>query len=136
MGMGRAKKTKRFLSEKKLMQKYEFQVVDAVGEYELLALSFDGSRPAFTQSAKAHSIEDETLTIYYGLQCPYIPNCIEQVEACCNDNNVPLRLVAVDSLEKAKTLPCIFNNWAVFYKWKFETVHLLTAGYLKKLLGM
>jgi hypothetical protein len=42
--------------------------------------------------------------------------------------------MAVDTLEKAKSVPCVFNNWAVFYGGKFETVHLLNEGYLKKLL--
>jgi N-acetylglutamate synthase-like GNAT family acetyltransferase len=127
-------KKKPFLSEKKFLQKFGFETVDNVGEYELLALSFDGSKPQFAESAKKQTISSETLTIYYGLQCPYIPNCIEQVEAYCQSNNVPLNLIKVDTLEKAKELPCIFNNWAVFYGGKFETVHLLNEGYLKKLL--
>ena len=27
---------------------------------------------------------------------------------------------------------CVFNNWAVFHNGKFETVHLLNEGSLKK----
>jgi len=27
----------------------------------------------------------------------------------------------VDTLQKAKELPCVFNNWGVFYKGKFQT---------------
>lgn len=46
-----------------------------------------------------------------------------------------MELIAVDTLEKAKNLPCVFNNWAVFYRKKFETVHLLNEGYLKKMLS-
>ena len=45
-------------------------------------------------------------------------------------------MIEVDTLEKAKQLPCIFNNWAVFYNGKFETVHLLNEGLLKKLLQL
>lgn len=33
-----------------------------------------------------------------------------------------------------KQVPCVFNNWAVFYKGKFETVHLLNEGLLRKML--
>ena len=43
-------------------------------------------------------------------------------------------LVEVDTLEKAKAVPCVFNNWAVFYKGKLMTLHLLNEGYLKKML--
>lgn len=130
-------KKKPFLSDKKYMQKFGFQKVDCIGEdYELLALSFDGTKPQFADSAKVGVIGDNDLTIYYTNQCPYIPNCIEQIESYCNENNIPLKLIPVDTLQKAKSLPCVFNNWAVFYKGKFETIHLLNEGYLKKLLGI
>ncbi|MBX4265536.1 GNAT family N-acetyltransferase [Clostridium estertheticum] len=130
-----SKKKKPFLSEKKFMQKFGFETVDTIdGEYELLALSFDGSNPQFAPTAKTQRIDSETLTIYYGLQCPYIPNCIKQIEAYCKTNDIPIELIAIDSLEKSKKLPCVFNNWAVFYKGKFETLHLLNDGYLKKML--
>lgn len=131
-----AKKKKPFLSEKAFLQKQGFVVADSVGEYELLARSFDGTMPAFAQGAKAQSIPGHELTIYYGLQCPYIPDCVRQVEQFCRENGIPLRLIPVDSLEKAKAVPGVFNNWAVFYRGNFETVHLLNEGYLKKLLGI
>ena len=119
------------------MLKYGFKVVDTIhDEYELLALSFDGSQPQFTTDARKQTIENKELTIYYGVQCPYIPNCIEQIYNYCENNQVPLQLIEVDTLEKAKHLPCIFNNWAVFYNGKFETVHLLNEGLLKKLLQL
>lgn len=130
-----SKKKKPFLSDKKFMVKYGFKTVDTIGDgYELLALSFDGSLPHFTKEAKEEKIDSEKLTIYYGMQCPYIPNCIKEVEKYCTENGIPLDLIKVDSLEKAKSVPGVFNNWAVFYKGKFETVHLLNTGYLKKML--
>jgi len=128
-------KKKPFLSDKKYLQKFGFETVDTMaGDYELMALSFDGSKPAFTENAKNLKIDSDVLTIYYGLQCPYIPNCIEQIEAYCSAQGIPLLLIKVDTMEKAKALPCVFNNWAVFYKGEFETVHLLNEGYLRKLL--
>ena len=39
----------------------------------------------------------------------------------------------IDTLEKAKALPCVFNNWAAFYRGKFVTVNLLDAAALKRL---
>lgn len=132
-----SKKKKPFLTDKKFMAKYGFEVVDTIAnEYELLALSFDGTKPQFSDRVKQLEIENNELTIYYGLQCPYISNCISQVKTVCEENNIPLNLIAVDSLEKAKNVPGIFNNWAVFYKGKFETVHLLNEGNLKKLLEL
>ncbi|MCI8609508.1 MAG: GNAT family N-acetyltransferase [Firmicutes bacterium] len=143
-----SKKKKPFLSDRKFFLKYGFEVVDTVGstagsgasngtgnEYELLALSFDGEKPRFSERAKEMKISSKALTIYYGLQCPYIPDCIKQVEEYCHGNHIPLNLIAVDTLEKAKNLPCIFNNWAVFYEGKFETNHLLNETFLKKKFG-
>jgi ribosomal protein S18 acetylase RimI-like enzyme len=129
-----SKKKKPFLSDKKFMMKNGFEVVDSVDEYELLALSFDGTKPTFAKNVKKQSIDSEELTIYYTVQCPYIPNCIAEIENYCQDQQIPLTLMPVDSLAKAKSLPCVFNNWAVFYGGKFETVHLLNEGYLKKML--
>ena len=131
-----SKKKKPFLSEKKFIEKFGFQVVDSIGDYELLALSFNGTRPAFTENAKKQSYDSNKLTIYYGVQCPYIPNCVDQIKKYCNENHIPLELIAVDSLEKAKAVPCVFNNWAVFYNGKFETLHLLNEGYLKRMLDI
>jgi len=129
-----SKKKMPFLTDKKYMQKYGFEVVDSINEYELLALSFDGSKPSFANSAHKQEIDKQELTIYYGEQCPYISNCIEQVEQFCQANNIPLNLIEMNSLEKAKSVPCVFNNWAVFYGGKFKTVHLLNEGYLKKMI--
>lgn len=129
-----SKKKMPFLTDKKYMDKFGFKVVDSIGDYELLALSFDCNKPAFTNNAHKQEIDMQELTIYYGKQCPYIPNCMEQVEKFCQDNNIPLNLIEIDTLEKAKSVPCVFNNYAVFYGGKFKTLHLLNEGHLKKMI--
>ena len=82
----------------------------------MLALSFDGTVPGFTQNAKNHRIENKELTVYYDMQCPYVYQNVEVIKQYCDMNNVPVSLIQVDTLEKAKELPCVFNNWGVFYK--------------------
>ena len=108
--------------------------MDAVGEYELLALPFDGTKPRFTASAKKQRVDSRELTVYYGAQCPFTADCAAQVGAYCGANGVPCKLVRVDTLEKAKAVPCVFNNWAVFRGGKFETTLLLNENSLKRLL--
>lgn len=123
-----------FLSDKKFLLKHGFKVVDTIGdEYELLALSFDGENPTFRDNGRMQRIESNNLTIYYSMQCPYIPNCLQEVEGYCTENKIPFELIKIDSLEKAKDAPCVFNNWAVFYEGVFKSVHLLNENYLKKL---
>ena len=130
-----AKKQKSWLSDQAFVKKFGFEVVDTTDNgYELLALSFDGTTPRFALNAKKQEIENKELTIYYDMQCPYIYHNIERIKQYCEMNNVPVSLFQVDTLQKAKELPCVFNNWAVFYKGNFETVNLLDASYLERIL--
>ncbi|GMS56237.1 GNAT family N-acetyltransferase [Enterococcus raffinosus] len=125
-----------FLTDKKFVEKQGFKVVDQIeGGYELLALSFDGTVPAFSETARQQTIDNQTLTIFYGQQCPFIPNGLKEVQAYCEEEAIPLTLIPVDSLEKAKNLPGIFNNWDVYYRGKFLTIHMLNKNVLKKLLA-
>ena len=102
--------------------------------YRLLALSFDGTKPHFAENAKRQKIESRELTVYYSPQCPYIHQSVELVRKTCQEMGAPYTLIPVDTLEKAKALPGVFNNWAVFYQGKFVTVNLLNAAALKRLL--
>ena len=102
--------------------------------YRLLALSFDGTKPRFGENAKGQTIETQELTVYYSSQCPYIHQSVELVRKTCEELKTPCALISVDTLEKAKALPCVFNNWAVFYRGRFVTVNLLDAAALKRLL--
>lgn len=130
-----AKKQKAWLTDQAFARKFGFEVVGATDDgYELLALSFDGTVPRFAPHAKAQAIDSDELTIYYDFQCPYVPERIEAIRRYCEANDVPLTLIQVDSLQKAKELPGVFNNWGVFYKGKFETVNVLDTTYLKRIL--
>ena len=72
-----AGKQKAWLSDQAFAKKFGFSAVDATKDgYELLALSFDGTTPAFAPAAKKGEIEGEELTIYYDCQCPYILSLI------------------------------------------------------------
>lgn len=130
-----AKKQKSWLSDQSFAKAFGFEVVDTTNDgYELLALSFDGTTPHLAQNAKKQNIENKELTIYYDMQCPYIYKNIEMIKEYCETNGVPVSIIEVNTLQKAKELPCVFNNWAVFYKGTFETVNLLDVAYLKRIL--
>lgn len=130
-----AKKQKAWLSDQSFARKFGFEVVDTTKNgYELLALSLDGTFPKFAENAKRLEIENKELTIYYDLQCPYIHQNIEMIKQYCELNNVPTSFIHVDTLQKAKELPCVFNNWGVFYKGNFETVNLLDIASLERIL--
>ena len=130
-----ADKQKAWLSDQSFAKSFGFEVVDTTADgYALLALSFDGTVPRFAPSAKAQSIAQQALTIYYSMQCPYILQSVELAVRYCEEHGVPLSLIPVESLEQAKHLPCVFNNWAVFYRGTFQTVNLLDSTALERLL--
>jgi hypothetical protein len=130
-----AAKQKSWLSDQSFAKKFGFEVVDTTDNgYELLAVSFDGTTPKFAQNAKKLEIKSKELTIYYDMQCPYIYRSIEMIKQHCEINDIPVSLIQIDTLQKAKELPCVFNNWGVFYKGHFETVNLLDISYLKRIL--
>lgn len=130
-----AKKQKSWLSDQSFAKKFGFEVVDTTDNgYELLALSFDGTTPKFAENAKEQSIASKVLTIYYDMQCPYIHQKVDMIKQYCSTHEIPVDFIKVDTLHKAKELPCVFNNWGVFYKGKFETVNLLDAAYIERIL--
>lgn len=128
-------KQKAWLSDQSFAKKFDFEVVDTTDNgYELLALSLDGTKPQFAPTVKEPEIENKELTIYYDMQCPYIYQTIETIKQYCEMQDIPASLIQVDMLQKAKELPCVFNNFAVFYKGQFETVNLLSIDNLKRIL--
>lgn len=130
-----AKKQKGWLSDQSFAKKFGFETVDATDNgYELLALSFDGTTPRFATNAKREAIDSLELTIYYDMQCPFIPGYIEGIRRHCEESGIPVSLIEVDSLQQAKELPCVFNNWAVFWQGRFRTVNLMDASAIDRLI--
>lgn len=127
------KKKKPYLSEKKFFQKYGFKVVDSIGEYELLSLDFNNEKPHFNETAKKMKIEENDLTIFYSVQCPFTNNCIKELKEFSKENNIKINFKKVDTLEKAKNMPCIFNNWANFKDGKYLSNLLLNKNMVEKM---
>ena len=130
-----SKKKKPFLGEKKFFEHYGFKVVDTIGDYELLALSFDNKElPKFNDSARTMKIDNKEFTIYYSLACPYIEYEVKELSDYAKEKNIKITFIKIDSLEKAKNTPCIFNNWANFYKGEFLSNTILNANSFEKLI--
>lgn len=128
-----SKKKKPYLSDKKFFEKYGFKVVDSVGDYELLSLSFNEENPKFIENAREMKIEDKDLTIFYTPQCPFTNNCIKEISEFSKENNIKININKIDTLEKAKNVPCIFNNWANFKDGKYLSNLLLNRNMVEKL---
>lgn len=131
-----SKKKKPFLGEKKFFEHYRFKVVDEIGDYELLALQFDHNQtPTFNDTARNMKIDHNEFTIYYSPECPYVEHEIHELTEYSKENNIKINFIKIDSLEKAKSVPCIFNNWANFYKGEFVSNTILNVNSFKKLIN-
>ena len=130
-----SKKKKPFLGEKKFFEHFGFKIVDNIGDYELLALQFEDTEPPkFNETARKMKIDNQDFTIYYSNECPYVEYEVKELSDFAKEKNIKLSFVKIDSLEKAKNAPCIFNNWANFYKGEFISNTILNANALEKLL--
>jgi len=130
-----SKKKKPFIGDKKFFEHFGFRVVDNIGDYELMALEFDKSiPPKFCDNARKMEIERKEFTIYYSNECPYVEYEVKELSTYAIDSGINLEFIKIDTLEKAKNAPCVFNNWANFYQGKFISNTILNANALEKLL--
>ena len=130
-----SKKKKPFLGEKKFCEHYGFKVVDTINDYKLLALQFDDNEiPKFNDTARMMKIDNKEFTIYYSPECPYVEYEIKELSDYAKEKNIKINFIKIDSLEKAKGVPCIFNNWANFYKGEFISNTILNKNSFEKLL--
>ena len=131
-----AKKQKAWLSDQSFARKFGFETVDTAGEYELLALRFDDAEPPrFVPGAKRQTISEVGLVVYFSDQCPFIPQRAEKLQSYCAAHGIPADFRHVDSLEMAKSLPCVFNNWAVFWNGRLATVNQIDGAGLERIIG-
>ena len=128
-------KKKPFIGDKKFFEHFNFKVVDSIADYELLALSFnDKELSKFNDTARKMEIDNKEFTIYYSNECPYVEYEVKELTEYAKENKINLNFIKIDTLEKAKNAPCIFNNWANFYQGKFISNTILNANALEKLL--
>lgn len=130
-----SKKKKPFIGDKDFYMHFGFKVVDEVGDYLLLALQFNNSDvPKFNDNVRKMEINNKAFTVFYSNACPYVEYEVKELTEYSKNNNIEINFEKVDSLTKAKNVPCIFNNWANFYNGKFISNTILNANSFEKLI--
>ena len=100
-----------------------------------MALKFeDTETPKLNDNARKMEIDNKDFTIYYSNECPYVEYEVKELSDYAEKKNIKLNFIKIDSLQKAKNAPCIFNNCANFYKGKFISNTILNAKALENLL--
>ena len=61
-------------------------------------------------------------------------NEVKELTEYAKENNININFIKIDTLEKAKNVPCVFNNWANFNNGKFISNTILNANSLEKLI--
>ncbi len=59
---------------------------------------------------------------------------VKELTEYSKSNNIKINFIKIDSLEKAKNIPCVLNNWANFYKGEFVSNTILNANSFEKLI--
>lgn len=96
---------------------------------------FDNNEtPKFNDSAKIMKIDNQEFTIYYSPECPYVEYKVKELTDYAKEKKIDINFVKINSLEKAKNVPCIFNNRANFYKGEFISHTILNANSFEKLI--
>ena len=116
-----AQKQKAWLSDQSFARKFGFQTVDTAGEYELLALSFDGSVPHFAESAKQQTVPQRGLTVFYTDQCPYTCYWVPRVQETAREHGIPFRAIHITDKETAQNVPTPVTTYALFRSGRFLT---------------
>ena len=134
-----SKKKLGFLSDPDFLKAKGFRVADTAEPYfELLWLQFDeyAEKPRFYDSARvaAHGGMDTGFTLYYTNQCPYTARYVPLLEKVAKDSGIPMRIVKIDSLEKAKNAPSAFTTFSLFYDGEFVTHEILSEKKFAKLI--
>lgn len=81
------------------------------------------------------NIENKNFTIYYSNECPYVEYEVKELSEYAKKKNIKLDFIKIDTLEKAKNAPCVFNNWANFYNGEFISNTILNANSFEKLIS-
>ena len=132
-----SKKKKPFIGEKSFYEHFGFEVIDTIDDYELVALKFNSDEvPKFSDSVRNMKIESKDFTIYYSNECPYVEYEVKELSEYAKEKNIKINFIKIDTLEKAKNAPCVFNNWANFYKGEFISNTILNANSFEKLFNV
>lgn len=131
-----SQRKKPFLSDPKYLTYKGFKIADtAEPYYTLLYLPFDENAdiPKFKEQVKKPHISENGFVLYYTAGCPYTAKYAPLIEESAKQNGFPLKIIQIDSLEKAKNAPMAWTNYALFYNGEYVTNEILSE---KKFLAL
>ena len=115
-------KKKGFLADPKYLRYKGFQVADESDTgIQLWYLPFRDREepPRFKACAKHPQVTESGFVIYYSDQCPYTYYWVPRLTKAAEEHGVPLKVIYIDSREKAQNAPSPVTNFSLFRDGEF-----------------
>lgn len=123
-----SKKKMAFLSDSEFLSRYGFIECDSVDPYyTLMYLPFSSNsfKPTFSHSVK-NPILPDGFVLYYSNGCPFTAKYVPLIVEVFNKHNVEIKVIKIESVEDAKSSPCVCTNFSLFYNKKLVTHEILS----------
>jgi GNAT superfamily N-acetyltransferase len=118
-----------FMSDTKWLLKQGFETCDRISSgFSLLVKKIhpESDNPRFKESVRSGACEDKVgLVIYYSNRCPYSEyHVTTSLTETAAKRKLPLKVIKIDSREKAREAPTPATIFSLFYNGKFITTDL------------
>ena len=118
-----------FMSDTKWLLKQGFETCDTLSSgFSLLVKKIDSkaNNPKFKDSVKSGECEDKNgLVIYYSNRCPFTEfHVTTSMTETAEKRKLSLKIIKLDTLEKAQTAPTPATIFSLFYNGTFITTDL------------
>lgn len=117
-----------YLSDPKYLSYKGFKIADTAEPFfnlMYLPLTDNAPLPQFKDCVKHPRIDKQGFVIYYTHACPFTPKYVPIIESYARDKGILFESVLIDSIEKAKSAPMAWTNYAVFYNGQYITNEIL-----------
>jgi len=118
-----------FMSDTKWLLKQGFETCEQLSSgFSLLVKKINPKAPdpKFRDSVKSGECEDNNgLVIYYSNRCPFTEyHVTKSLAETAAKRNLPLKVIKLDTMEKAQSAPAPATIFSLFYNGKFVTTDL------------
>ncbi len=127
---------KGWLPNKLFFEKKGFDLVDEVGEFELMAQLFKGKiAPSFYDWQETAKEYNNGITVFKSDQCPFIQDGVINLKAAAHELGENVNIIELDDYDMAQQKsPTPFGVFTVIYNGEIITYHPETKNKFMKLL--
>lgn len=123
-----SEKKRSYLPDPDYMKYKGFQAADTAAPYYILyylPFTEEAPVPQFKECAKAGTIEEKGMVLYYTNQCPHTAKYVPLIEKLAMEHGRKISVHKIESLAQAKNAPSPFTTYSFFNDGKFVTNEIL-----------